>query len=68
MRRLKNENSGNTEYAGTDRIGQDEWKQVRTSKVFSTMQFIHDMLKWAKAEGFKDPDISDLQFSKYAGE
>ena len=49
-------------------IGYDTWKQVNTSKTFSTTQSIDDILTWAKDMKISDPDISDLQFSKYTEE
>jgi hypothetical protein len=45
-------------------IGMDEWKQKRTSKTFSIDDSIADMLIWAQNLGFKNPEISDLQFSE----
>ena len=49
-------------------IGVDEWKQVRTSRVFSVSRPIADMLRWAKSEGVVNPTISDLALSEYTGE
>jgi hypothetical protein len=49
-------------------VGEDAWKQVYTSRVFATSRPIDDILSWAKAQGFKSPTISDIQFSEYTGE
>ena len=49
-------------------IGMDEWKQVRTSRIFSITRPVKDMLSWAEAEGFQNPKISDLLFSEYTGD
>jgi len=49
-------------------IGEEAWKQVYTSRVFPVRRPIKDMLTWAEAEGIKNPKISDLQLSEYAGE
>lgn len=49
-------------------IGVDEWKQVRTSRVFSADRSIANMLTWAESEGIKSPTINDLTLSDYTGE
>lgn len=49
-------------------IGEDHFKQVFTSRVFSTSRPVNDLLAWAKSTGFKNPTVSDLQFSEYTGE
>ena len=49
-------------------IGQDEWKQYYTSRVFSVQRQIIDLLQWAENEGFKNPTIGDLILSDYTGE
>lgn len=50
------------------RIGQDEWKQHRISRVFSTHRSISDILTFAENAGVKNPQISDLTLSEYTGE
>ncbi len=47
----------------TVQIGIDTWKQKNVSKIFSQTDSIEKMLEWAKKNGFKNPDISDLNFS-----
>ena len=49
-------------------IGENAWKQVYTSRIFSISRPVKDMLTWAENEGFKNPKISDLQLSEYTGE
>jgi hypothetical protein len=49
-------------------IGENDFKQHRESRVFSTHRTIKDLLNWAESSGIKNPQMSDLQISEYTGE
>ena len=51
-----------------EQIGMDVWSQRYISRVFNTSRAIEDVLKWAKVEGYHNPQISGIQFSDYTGE
>lgn len=49
-------------------IGQDDFKQERTSRCFAISRSIKDVLTWAEASGIKNPTMADIVFSEYTGQ
>lgn len=50
-------------YSEAVQIGECEWAQVRTTKVFSYSDSIHSVMIWLESLGVKSPSIASVVIS-----
>ena len=49
--------------SGYKQVGENTFRDIHTSKIFSMSASIQEMLDWAKSTGIKNPEIHDLLLS-----
>ncbi len=55
-------------YTETVQVSYDDFKLVRTTKIFDNSQSMQDVLIWVESLGHRNPDITDVIFSAVDGE
>ena len=49
-------------------VGENDFRQVRTSRVFSCNRSINEIISWARSQGIGCATINDVELSEYTGE